>query len=628
MIEGPEGPAGGGDRPAGVRGAGGPASEDHRQSLRAAALLLFGDGGVAASIARLATVAGVPAGATVFRQGSPADSAYLVLSGRLRVVRHDDGADEVLADVVRGEIVGELALLTGEDRSATVYAVRDTVVARIGASDFDALLRSNPEAALPIMRFLAGRLRRFTVQRGTAADTDSTVAVFALGAVDAVAYARELAEAIGVRVPVETVLPGQARGADLAAAFEHRGPTGRVLVCPGEPGWTPWNDAALRHADEVLLLADADEDPGPGAVDAAVFSPREHSGPRVTLVVRHPDGRSPSGTVRWLAPRPGVDHLHVRAGSGADVARVGRWVTGRSVGLVLGGGGARGWAHLGALRAIEELGIPIDLVGGTSQGALVGAAIADRRTAAAVRADALPLVRHLRDYTVPVVSVLRGRLIGRTLEHLVRPGIPIEDLWLPYFAIATNLSRAERVVQTRGSVVEAVRASISLPMVLPPIVRNGDLLVDGGILDNLPVDEMRRRVGAGPIIAIEVSPPPDSLPFDPIDADVSGLRLLLDRVLPFRTRPRVPSIGEIAMKTVMAGTRHLRNRAPDDDPRVLRLQPRLGEWSLMGFEHLEEIADIGYREMREPLAAWWAASGAGAGGADPSRGIPISGGAG
>jgi predicted acylesterase/phospholipase RssA len=158
-------------------------------------------------------------------------------------------------------------------------------------------------------------------------------------------------------------------------------------------------------------------------------------------------------------------------------------------------------------------------------------------------------------------------------------------------------------------VVAAVRASISLPVLLPPVVRDGELLIDGGLLDNVPVAEMRRRVGTGAIIAIDVSSQSAAARYEALEPDVSGFRLLADRVL--RRRRRVPSIGEVAMMTVMAGSRHLRNR-PTDDPRTLTLQPRLGEWGLMGFQHLDAIAEIGYREMRGPLAAWWAAQTAGA----------------
>ncbi len=594
------------------RGGDSPRPSDPRPGdprLRAAVLRLFGDDAVAEAIAPIATIGELPAGTTIFRQGDAGDSAYLVLTGRLRVIRRDDGVDEVLADAVHGEIVGELALLTGEDRSATVYAVRDSAVARIAAADFEALLRAQPGASLPIMRFLARRLRRFTVDRRAASAAEATIAIFALGTADAASYATELAAAIDVHTGAEVVPSGgepNALANAIAAALERHLPGGHILVCPGEPGWTAGNATLLRHADEILLLADASESPAPGPVDAAVLAPHEYHGPRVTLVLRHPPGEDPTDTARWLAPRPGVAHLHVREGEPADTARVGRWLTGRSVGLALSGGGARGWAHLGALRAMEELGIPIDLVGGTSQGALVGAAIADRRTAAGIRATAVPLVTRLRDYTVPMLSMLRGRLIGRTLDHLVRPGIAIEDLWLPYFSIATNLSRAERVVQTSGSVVDTVRASISLPMVLPPVVRDGELLIDGGLLDNLPIGEMRRRVGNGWVIAVDVSATPAARRYDTLEPDVSGFRLLLDRAIPFRSRRRVPSFGELVMQTITVGSRHLRNNSRESDARTLRLQPQLGDWGLMGFEHIDEILEIGYREMRDPLARWWA----------------------
>jgi len=433
------------------------------------------------------------------------------------------------------------------------------------------------------------------------------VAILPIGTADAVGFAASLARTIGKRRPAHVVDPrGQQAHETLDALFEDDASDGRVVLAAGEPGWTDWNALLLRHAAEVLLVGDANGDPAPGPTDAAVFAPRERGGPRVTLVLRHAAGRAPSGTARWLDPRPALQHLHVRTGDEADMERVARWVTDTSVGLVLGGGGARGWAHIGAVRACEELGVPIDFVGGSSHGAAVGAAVADRRSAREMQDAARPWVRRLRDYTVPVVSVLRGRQIGRSIEDIARPGIDIEDLWLPYFAMTTNLSRAERVVQTRGRVIDAVRASVSLPVVLPPIVRDGELYIDGGLLDNLPVAEMRRRMGMGRILAIDPSPNSAPRPFDPLEPDVSGLRLVIDRLVPFRRRRRVPSIGEMIQRTVMAGTRHLRSQVVAQGSDVVILQPQLGDWGLLAFEHLDEIVEAGYRELRDPIAAWWA----------------------
>ena len=214
---------------------------------------------------------------------------------------------------------------------------------------------------------------------------------------------------------------------------------------------------------------------------------------------------------------------------------------------------------------------------------------------------------NVKDYTLPVVSLLRGSRILRGIRRVARPGADIEDLWRPYFAVATNLTRAELLVIDRGRVDEAIRASVSLPVILPPIVRDGDLVVDGGLLDNLPIEPMRRRMPAGPILAVDPTPRRSPARYDDLPPDVSGWRLLGDRL---RRRGRVvPSLGEIVQRTVVVGSMHLRHRREQEDPDALVLVPDLGDWALLDFASLPVIAEAGYRELREPIRAWWAARG-------------------
>ncbi len=550
-------------------------------------------------------------GEVLFREGDPGDAAFVVLRGRLRAVAGPVGDERVLSDAIHGETIGEIALLTGSPRSATVHAVRDSTVARLNTTAFDGLLTRHPEAALSITRLLAGRLRRLTSEAPVAPPTEVTVAVLALGGVDAGRVATDLAAAVP---PTLGAVVARARtfdgvpADDLASHLERLEAGSAVVVYAGEPGWTSWNDAILRRVDEVVIVADADGDPAVGPVEAAVFAPRERGGPRVTLVLRHPPGTNPERTARWLADRPVASHLHVRADDPADTARVARWVTGRSIGLVLGGGGARGWAHVGAMRALLEAGIPVDRIGGTSQGALVGAALADRASPEDIVTIGADYVRRTRDYTVPVVSLLRGGHILRGIRRVARPGVNVEDLWLPFFAVATNLSRAELLVIDRGPLVEAIRSSVSLPVVLPPMIRDGDLVVDGGLLDNLPIGPMRQRMPTGPIIAVDPSLREGPVRYDPMAPDVSGWGLLRDRLLRRDRSRRIPSIGEVVQRAVVVGSIHLRHRR-EQDPDVLVLTPDLGEWALLDFGALAVIAEAGYRGMREPIRAWWAARG-------------------
>ena len=174
------------------------AAPDPASILGDAVRHLFGDVGaeVLAGICGTAVVRSLHGGEVLFREGDPGDAAFVVLTGRLRAVAGPVGDERVLSDAVHGETMGELALLTGSPRSATAYAVRDSTVARLDTAAFDGLLAAHPEAALPIMRLLADRLRRATSAPRVRPPDEVTVAVLPLGGADEVAFAAGLAAAI------------------------------------------------------------------------------------------------------------------------------------------------------------------------------------------------------------------------------------------------------------------------------------------------------------------------------------------------------------------------------------------------------------------------------------------------
>jgi NTE family protein len=200
-------------------------------------------------------------------------------------------------------------------------------------------------------------------------------------------------------------------------------------------------------------------------------------------------------------------HHHLRAGHGGDIARVARFIAGRAVGLVLAGGGARGFAHIGIIKALKEAGVPFDQLGGTSMGAIIAAGLARewgleemRDRMRAVFVDDNPL----SDFTLPLIALVRGKKVSARLrQHFDE--VCIEELPLPFFCVSSDLTTGRIHVHRDGKLWRALRASVALPGILPPVTHHGHLLVDGGVMNNLPVDVMREQGDAGPIIACDVT---------------------------------------------------------------------------------------------------------------------------
>lgn len=178
------------------------------------------------------------------------------------------------------------------------------------------------------------------------------------------------------------------------------------------------------------------------------------------------------------------------------------------VALVLGGGAARGFAHVGVLRVLEEEGIPVELIVGTSVGSLVGAIYADGKDSRQLEQIAVALDRgDFFDFSARRAVFGVGLANGEKLARFVEENVShrrIEDLPIPFAAVATDLDTGERVVLSGGSVVEAVRASCAIPGVFEPVRARGRLLVDGGVVANLPV-AVARELGADVVIAVDVS---------------------------------------------------------------------------------------------------------------------------
>lgn len=574
-------------------------------------------------LARVAVVS-LSRGDALFRQGEPGDAWYVVVSGRLHVVvESGDGGERVVGEASRGDSVGEMALLTGEPRSASVYALRDTVLVRMGKPEFDQLLGSRPALMLTIIRALATRIRnagRREADRGLG----QHFAVVPTPGVDSTALAARLAQALAKLGPTLLLNPARlaAEGVmENAAAVPADHPAwlrfgawldgvdSRVtyVVFDAGEGQTEWARRSVRQADHVVLVAERGGSPEPGDTELALLPPHEGRRATRTLVLLHPDGKTPpSGTRRWLDAREVDAHLHLRLDRDADVERLARVLAGRAVGLALGGGGARGFAHIGVIRAMEEAGVPIDMVGGTSMGSIIAGQYAlgcGPERMVQLNEDIIR-IKPFTEYTVPVMSLLRSKRVEQSAK-MAFGDTDIEDLWLPWFGVSCDLATAEMVVHDRGPAWAATRASGALPGVVLPMLIGTRVLVDGGVVNNLPGDVMRQRC-RGRVVVVNVSP--DEERAFAIGTIPSPWQVFWSWVLPFRTAISVPSIVQIMMRTATLASAG-RARAVERDA-DLYLRPPVDHFGLLDFDRIRDIVSAGHAYARERLASFTAPPGA------------------
>ena len=395
------------------------------------------------------------AGDTLFEQGDPSDAAYFVVGGRLIVlVRDADGSDELVREIGRTEVVGELGLLDREPRAATVRAVRDTTLAAFPSALFEELVSRSPSLMLHVTRSILSRLS----ERRRIADRAASLTIAVTATIDSTelieAFVEEVARHGSVKHlssdGVDRMLnrEGIAQatvdnvGVPRLTEFMHEADVGNdYLVLEADREMTPWTQRALRQADRVVLVSSADPDEAEQARLTAVLDAIDGAGhvARMLAVLHPATADRPRGTADLLRRFPADEVVHVRVGSTADVGRLARLASGTGVGLVFSGGGARGGAHIGAYLALREAGVPIDQVAGCSMGAVIAAGIAIGTADDRLIDVAEQQFHRLLDYTLPVVSLIKGERISRNI-HGMFGDWTIEDMWLPFYSVSTNLT--------------------------------------------------------------------------------------------------------------------------------------------------------------------------------------------
>lgn len=633
----------------------------------------------------------VDAGQVIFREGDVSDSFYMVINGRLRAITQARGSEsvEIVAEYSQGDSVGELDMITKSPRTKTLHSIRDSELARMPITLFNAISLWHPPITIQISRIIARRMRKEMAMHKRSALLSSpshitgvndagrgtlnfkTVALLpTTQQIPILEFARRLREAFGETIGDSTVFLNQSsvmralgRHAfsrmgklKLAGWLANQEQHHRLVVYVVDTSvGSSWAQTSIRQADCILLVGFGD-DARVGEFERLLLSIKTTA--RKELVLLHAE-RSvvPGSTREWLKARPWISaHHHVemsglkrptaaphvspvmdprpvqalrtlkqrletrigrvktrtptdqtRPPHFSDFARLARRLCGISIGLVLGGGGARGCAHIGVLRALEENGIPIDMVGGTSIGALVGglyardgAAVSSHGRAKRFAGRMASLWRFVTDVTYPLVSYTTGHEFNRGIFKCFAD-THIEDMWLPFFCNTTNITWSRMEVHSSGYAWRYIRGSMTLAGLIPPLIDEGNMLVDGGYTDNLPVSIMM-ALGSRSVFAIDVGSIDDTSPQHFGDT-LSGWWVLLNRFNPWSSMRNIPSIPDIQTRlTYTTSVKTLEEAKALDSCLYLRMP--VTQYGTLEFGKYSEILQVGYDSMVDAIQKW------------------------
>jgi NTE family protein len=532
----------------------------------------------------------LPGGQILFRENEVADSLYIVISGCLGVVvRANDGRDALVARIPAGETVGEMGFLDGGTRSATVEALRDTELLKFDRENYEDRLLRDRRSMHAFISLLVRRLRQMTHSDDRTMLHSRTVAVVPLAPdVDH----RRVADDLHKRLSGDgqRALLLDCMSADHSTGWFHAAEAGNdvTLYC-SEPADQKWTNLCLRQADRVLFVASASSAFAMPPWLGSQIQPLRRPADLVVLHDRLPNGMQ--SLAHWRKHVP-VDLIcHVRTGNTNDIARVARFLRGTANTLVLSAGGARGFAHLGVIRALREAHVPIDLIGGCSMGSIVGAAVALEWNDAEIKER----LRHsfvntnpANDYTLPFLSLIKGRKVARLLEQNFG-GLGIEELWRPFFCVSTNLTTGTLAVHRDGSLVDALHASISIPGLLPPVIMGGDVHVDGGVMNWLPVDVPGAKRGR--IIGVDVASDPALVSFEECNR-VQAWRFM------GRRRKFPPIVGVLLRAATVSGDSLAKAAHAQAD---ILFKPPLENIDLLDWQACDQAIETGYRHAVQKL---------------------------
>lgn len=553
------------------------------------------------------TIAG---GEEVIREGADSDSMFILVRGRLRVSRIDSSGKRLLYnEVLPGDCVGETGMILKQPRTADITSMRESQIAVLSEEKYEKLIAQHPAE---LNRAFAQAIYRHLRHDRRVAERRRAQSFFLIPIHDRVdidvftAQVKKQLSKYGSTVVVASHLIGSDTKEDQPIDLDHLEAQYDYIIYQGQLNAGEQLDDTFQHSDQVVFVADGTEDHHITELELNLHSRLDIALIRSHLAIVYPDSTIQCGDrVLWNEGRNTERVYPIKLTSEDDFGRLVRFLLGKAIGVVLGGGGARGFAHLGVLRAFEESGIPVDIIGGNSMGALIGACYVAGMPRESIHKEILRYSKGGMKLTLPLVALMSNKNLKSAFQEALGD-VNIQNLWTPYFAAACNLTTADTLVLTDGPLWQGVLASNSPAGLFPPVVVDGQLLVDGAILENVPVQAMRQRLstplerrrGNGAVIAIDV----DVKGAFEVGKDVTSLSAWNKLKSYFEKNHEVlPGIVDILMQVAHIGG--LAQRQTTKFAADIYFEPPLSKFSIMDYKSAEEIIEVGYQYALQQISA-------------------------
>ena len=551
------------------------------------------------------------AGEYLFQQGETGNAFYIVLSGRFRALQNSEEGIYILGDISTGEPIGEFSLFTKEKHSASVVALRKSSVLRLEDEEYTMLVQQFPSFANSLTKYVIERLRRNAHQQKMDAAPKNIAVVKLQPASDVSDYTNDIKQqlqSMGFEINIYDHTSQDQH--DYQTTFDNMEKQLGLnfLVC--DKDHNEWARQCIAYCDLVIVATAFHEEHSLSEIEKnlSLYSTNVMN-KKIYLLLLHPEAAPlPINTRRWFEDRVIDLHLHIRKNNLSDIRRFCRIVTHQATGFVLGGGGARGFAHIGVLKAFLEKGIEIDFVGGTSAGGIYGAGIThadfDMTKLMALCELAAQRKPTSNDYTFPFMSLMSGKKMRKFLKEVFGDSY-MEDLWVNTFCVSTNFSNASLKIHDRGLIRKQVEASIAIPGVFPPVIIDQHLHIDGGIIDNLPVESMHKKPVRN-VIAVSLSSEATAL--TELKEMPSSWRMFWNKMTS-SNKTSLPGLSSILINSITINSRH--KQETNKKHVAIYLELDLKEFKFLDWTHWQQIMQKGYeqalvhlKEMPEDKQFW------------------------